>query len=69
VYVFIAKLCTQQTEVILNHGNKNVRKIEQSEARRNKYKRLKLGAEEKTRRLVGNNRESVVESAQLKIRL
>jgi hypothetical protein len=43
VYDFITKLCRQQAEVILNHDNENVRNIGQGEARRRKYKRLKLG--------------------------
>jgi hypothetical protein len=37
------KLCWQQTEVIQNHDKENVRNIGQGEARRRKYKRLKLG--------------------------
>jgi hypothetical protein len=37
------KLCRQQTEVIQNHDNENVRSIGQDEARHRKYKLLKLG--------------------------
>jgi hypothetical protein len=33
----------QQTGVILNHENPNVRAIEQGETRHREYKRLKLG--------------------------
>jgi hypothetical protein len=36
-------LCRQQTEVIQNYYNENVRNIGQGEARHRKYKRLKLG--------------------------
>jgi hypothetical protein len=43
VYDFTTKLCRQQTEVILNHDNENVRNIGEGEARHRKYKRLKLG--------------------------
>jgi hypothetical protein len=43
VYDYITKLCRQQTEVILNHENGNVRSIGQGEAQHRKYKRLKLG--------------------------
>jgi hypothetical protein len=43
VYDFITKLCRQQTEVILNRDNKNVRNIGRGEARHRKYKRIKLG--------------------------
>jgi hypothetical protein len=44
VYDYITKLCRQQTEVIRNHDNENVRNIQgQGEARHRKYKRLKLG--------------------------
>jgi hypothetical protein len=43
VYDYITKLCRQQTEVIQNHDNENVRNIGQGEARHRKYKRLKLG--------------------------
>jgi hypothetical protein len=43
VYDYITKSCRQQTEVIQNHENENVRYIEQGEARHRKYKRLKLG--------------------------
>jgi hypothetical protein len=41
VYDYVTKLCSKQAEVILNHGNENVRKIGQGEARHRK--RLKLG--------------------------
>jgi hypothetical protein len=37
------QLCTQQAEVIQNHGNENVHSIGQSEARHRKYERPKLG--------------------------
>jgi hypothetical protein len=37
------KICRQQAEVIQNHENEHVRSIGQGEARRRKYKKLKLG--------------------------
>jgi hypothetical protein len=37
------KLCRQQAEVIQNHDNENVCNNGEGEARRRKYKRLKLG--------------------------
>jgi hypothetical protein len=40
---YITKLCRQEAEVIQNHENKHVRSIGRGEARRRKYKRLKLG--------------------------
>jgi hypothetical protein len=43
VYDYITKLCRQQSEVIQNHENANVRNIGQGEPRHMKYKRLKLG--------------------------
>jgi hypothetical protein len=43
VYDYITKSCRQQAEVVQNHENENVRYIGQGEARRRKYKRLKLG--------------------------
>jgi hypothetical protein len=43
VYNYITKLCRQQSEVIQNYVNENVRNIGQGEARHRKYKRLKLG--------------------------
>jgi hypothetical protein len=43
VYDFITKSCRQQTEVIQNHENENIRYIGQGEALHRKYKRLKLG--------------------------
>jgi hypothetical protein len=45
VHDYKTKLCRQQTEVILNHDNINVRYIGQGEAQHTsrKYKRLKLG--------------------------
>jgi hypothetical protein len=43
VYDYITKLCRQQTDVIQNHENENVRYIGQGEARHRKYKKLKLG--------------------------
>jgi hypothetical protein len=39
---YIAKFCNQQTEVILNRDNANVRDIGKGETRHRKYKRLKL---------------------------
>jgi hypothetical protein len=36
VYDYMAKLCRQQAEVILNHDNENVRNIGQGEARHRK---------------------------------
>jgi hypothetical protein len=36
-------LCKQQSEVIQNYENENVRSIGQGEAKHRKYKRLKLG--------------------------
>jgi hypothetical protein len=46
VYDYITKLCSQQTEVIQNHENANVRKIGQGEPRHKKYKGLKLGGDQ-----------------------
>jgi hypothetical protein len=43
MYDYITKLCRTPADVILNHANPNVRGIGQGEARRRKYKRLKLG--------------------------
>jgi hypothetical protein len=43
VYDYITKTSRQQTEVIQNHENENVRYIGQGEARHRKCKRLKLG--------------------------
>jgi hypothetical protein len=43
VYDYITKSCRQQSEVIQNHGNENVRYIGQGETRHRKYKKLKLG--------------------------
>jgi hypothetical protein len=43
VYDYIAKLCTQQAEVMQNYDNERVRGIGECEARYIKYKRLKLG--------------------------
>jgi hypothetical protein len=43
VHDYMTKLCRRRAEVILNHGNKNVRNIGQGENRIRKYKRLKLG--------------------------
>jgi hypothetical protein len=43
VYDYVTKSCRQQTEVIQNHKNENIRYIGQSEARHRKYKRLELG--------------------------
>jgi hypothetical protein len=42
VYDNITKLPRTHTELILNHVNPNVRAIGQGEARRRKYKRLKI---------------------------
>jgi hypothetical protein len=44
IYDYITKLCRQQTEVIQNHENANVRKIGKNEARHRKYKGLNLPA-------------------------
>jgi hypothetical protein len=43
IYDHITKLCRQQTEVIQNHANANVRCIGTGEARHRKYKKLILG--------------------------
>jgi hypothetical protein len=43
IYDYITKLCRQQTEVIQNHENANVRNIGQGEAQHRKYKRPKQG--------------------------
>jgi hypothetical protein len=43
----ITKLCRQQSEVIQNHDNENVRNVGQGETRHRKYKRLKLGGGQK----------------------
>jgi hypothetical protein len=43
VYHNKTKLYRQQTKVIQNHYNENVRNIGQGEARHRKYKGLKLG--------------------------
>jgi hypothetical protein len=40
---FITKLCRQQTEVIQNRDNANVRDIGKGEAKQRNYKRFKLG--------------------------
>jgi hypothetical protein len=40
---FVTKRCKQQTEVIQNHENVNVRNIGQSEVQHRKFKRLRLG--------------------------
>jgi hypothetical protein len=42
-YDYIKKLCRQQAEVVQNHENEHVLSIEQGEARRRRYKNLKLG--------------------------
>jgi hypothetical protein len=42
VYAYITKLCKQQAEVIQNHEYENVGGVRQGEARRRKYKKLKL---------------------------
>jgi hypothetical protein len=42
-YDYITKLRRQQTEVILNHENENVRNIGQGDARDRRYKGHKLG--------------------------
>jgi len=44
LYDIVKKLCRQQTTVILNHENVNVRNIGQDEAQHRKYKRLNLVA-------------------------
>jgi hypothetical protein len=43
-YVYIAKLCRQQAEVIQNHKNEHVHSIGQGEGRNRKYEGLKLGS-------------------------
>jgi hypothetical protein len=43
IYDSITTLCRQQSEVIQNHVDANVRYIGNGEARHRKYKRLKLG--------------------------
>jgi hypothetical protein len=43
VYDYIIKLCRQQAEVTQNHENEYACSVGQGEARRGKYKRLKLG--------------------------
>jgi hypothetical protein len=43
IYDYVTKLCRQQAEVTQNHENERVCDISQGEARRRKYKRLKLG--------------------------
>jgi hypothetical protein len=43
VYDYITKLCRQQSEVIQNRDNENVRHIGQGSANHRKFKRLKLG--------------------------
>jgi hypothetical protein len=43
VYDYIIKSCSKQAEAIQNHENEHVRGIRQGEARRRKYKKLKLG--------------------------
>jgi hypothetical protein len=40
---YMTKLCRQPAEVILNHGNENIRYIGQGEARHRKYKRHNFG--------------------------
>jgi hypothetical protein len=39
---YVTEFCKQQAEVIQNHENEHVRSIGQGEARRRKYKGLKL---------------------------
>jgi hypothetical protein len=46
VHDYITKLSRQQAEVIPNHENEQVRGIGQGEARRMRYKRLKLGGDQ-----------------------
>jgi hypothetical protein len=43
IYDYTTKLCRQQSQVIQNHENAEVRNIGQGEPRHRKYKRLKLG--------------------------
>jgi hypothetical protein len=45
-WCFGANLCRQQAEVVQNHENEHVRDIEEDEARRGEYKRVKLGSGE-----------------------
>jgi hypothetical protein len=37
-YAYMTKLCRQQAQVVLNHGNENIRNIGQGEARHRKCK-------------------------------
>jgi hypothetical protein len=43
MYDYITKFCRRQAAVIQNQENEHIRDIGQGEARRRKYKRLKLG--------------------------
>jgi hypothetical protein len=43
VYDHVTKLCRQQAEVIQNHENEHVCRIEQDEARHRRHMRFKLG--------------------------
>jgi hypothetical protein len=43
LYDYITKLCRQQAEVTQNYKNEQGRSIGQGEAKRRKYKKLKLG--------------------------
>jgi hypothetical protein len=43
IYDYITKLCRQQSEVIRNHENENLRDMGKGEAQHRKYRRLKLG--------------------------
>jgi hypothetical protein len=43
MYDYVTKLCGQQAEGIQHHENEYVRSVGNVEARRRKYKRLKLG--------------------------
>jgi hypothetical protein len=43
LYDYVTNLCRQQPEVIKKHENANVQNNGQGEARRSKYKGLKLG--------------------------
>jgi hypothetical protein len=42
-YIYLTKLCRQQSEVIQNHKNEHVHIIGQGEARYRKHKGLKFG--------------------------
>jgi hypothetical protein len=43
IYDYVAKLCRQQAEVVVNHENATVRNIGHGEPQHRKYQKLKLG--------------------------